>query len=260
MTQCDPESPLSLPEKRAVNPDMTQPNLIPRGRKKGKIGPQAMQRLTEILPTVALPNATERGELLTQWGADPDTARCILEIGFGNGHALATLAARYPQDRFIGVEVFLGGVTGLLLRIQQAGLTNIRISAQNIHAVLLDAIPVLSLDQVMIHFPDPWPKRCHHKRRLIQTEFLDRLASRMRVGAALSLATDWPHYAEWMRDLLDAHPQFDHPGRSSPFVSEPVDWVVTRFQRKAEEAGRSVFYLAYTRTASMEGRSLHQGP
>jgi tRNA (guanine-N7-)-methyltransferase len=239
MTPADCSSPLS------AFPD---PTLVARGRKKGKMGPQASVRVAQGLPTLALPKATERAALLSQWGADPRSARLLLEIGFGNGHCLATLAARHPQDRFIGVEVFLGGVASLLLRVQQEELPNIRLSTQGIHGVLAESIPPASLDRVLIHFPDPWPKRCHHKRRLIQPPFLDLLATRMRPGSQLELATDWPHYAQWMHTVLAAHPDFARPGQPvDPFDPEPADWVETRFQRKAKEAGRATFHLIWTR-------------
>ncbi|MEO5364146.1 MAG: tRNA (guanosine(46)-N7)-methyltransferase TrmB [Magnetococcus sp. DMHC-8] len=242
----DPVEPLP-PATGAADP-LTDPTWIPRGRKQGKIGPQARERLERLLPHFLLPGATERSALLTAWGADPAQARLILEIGFGNGQALATWAARHPQDRFIGVEVFLGGVAALLWRIQQEGLTNIRLATRSIHAVLWESIPADSLDQVFIHFPDPWPKRCHHKRRLVQPLFLDRLATRLRPGGQLSLATDWPHYAQWMRDALAAQTAFHRPDATTPFDPEPAGWVETRFQRKAREAGRTVFHLLCTRT------------
>ncbi len=249
MTHCDDQPPHDSPPETAGKNHPVAP-LTPRGRKKGKIGPQAQARLEQMLPELLLPRTADRAGLLTSWGADPERARLFLEIGFGNGHGLATWATRHPQDRFIGVEVFLGGVAGLLWRIQQAELTNIRISTQDVHVVLREAIPSASLDRVFIHFPDPWPKRGHHKRRLIQTEFLDLLATRLRPGGQLSLATDWPHYAQWMQEVLAGHEKFDRPERSKPFDPEPEDWVETRFQHKALEAGRSVFHLLYTRCAT----------
>ena len=137
-----------------------------------------------------------------------------------------------------------------MLRVQEESLTNIRVSTQDIHLVLQESIPPASLDRVLIHFPDPWPKRSHHKRRLIQTEFLDLLATRMRPGSLLDLATDWPPYAEWMREVLREHAAFDRPGDPDDFDPEPDNWVATRFQRKAQEAGRPTFHLIYTRQAS----------
>ncbi|MEO5350628.1 MAG: tRNA (guanosine(46)-N7)-methyltransferase TrmB [Magnetococcus sp. YQC-3] len=237
---------MTLPDSPSPLSAFPDPTLVARGRKKGKMGSQATLRVAHGLPTLALPKTTERAALLSQWGADPLSARLVLEIGFGNGHCLATLAARHPQDRFIGVEVFLGGVASLLLRVQEEALTNIRLSTQGIHIVLAEAIPPASLDQVLIHFPDPWPKRCHHKRRLIQPPFLDLLASRMRPAARLQLATDWPHYAQWMHTVLENHPDFTRPNRApDPFDPEPAGWVKTRFQRKAEEAGHAIFHLIW---------------
>ncbi|MBF0096045.1 MAG: tRNA (guanosine(46)-N7)-methyltransferase TrmB [Magnetococcales bacterium] len=221
--------------------------LIPRGRKVGKLGPHATVRLQEMLPGLAIPQAEDRGALLQQLGADPRHARLVLEVGFGNGEALAQRALRHPQDRFIGVEVFSGGVAALLLRVQQMQLTNLRIATQSIHEVLLQTIPLLSLDQVLIHFPDPWPKRGHHKRRLLQKPFLDLLAARMRPQAQLSLATDWPHYAEWMRALLAEHPAFARCVGDDCYDAEPEDWLETRFQRKARNEGRPTFHLTALR-------------
>ncbi|MBF0183533.1 MAG: tRNA (guanosine(46)-N7)-methyltransferase TrmB [Magnetococcales bacterium] len=221
--------------------------LTPRGRKTGKLGPQANVRLQNMLPTLTIPLAADRTTLLQQWGADPDRCRLVLEVGFGNGEALATRAARQPEDRFIGVEVFAGGVAALLLRIEQWQLSNIRLARQSIHEVLLQSIPLLSLDQVLIHFPDPWPKRSHHKRRLIQKPFLDLLAARLRPGGLLSLATDWPHYAEWMRSKLAAHPAFVRSSADEPCDPQPGDWIETRFQRKARAEGRAICYLTAMR-------------
>ncbi|MBF0161340.1 MAG: tRNA (guanosine(46)-N7)-methyltransferase TrmB [Magnetococcales bacterium] len=240
----DPLPTPASPQTEASAP-LTDPSLIPRGRKKGKTGPQALRRLEQLLPMLELPVAADRGALLAQWGTDASTARLFLEVGFGNGHTLATLAARHPQDRFIGVEVFLGGVASLLLRIQQEGLVNIRIATQGIHAILAERIPPASLDRVLIHFPDPWPKRSHHKRRLIQTPFLHLLASRMTPSAQLSLATDWSHYAQWMLALLEGDEHFVNLGQPGQFAPEPPDWVETRFQRKAQAEGRPVFHLLY---------------
>lgn len=234
-------------EEASFNLCPHRPSFVPFGRKKGKLSDQALVRLETLLPHLNLPQAADRVTLLRQLGADPDTARLFLEIGFGNGQFLATLAARYVQDCFVGVEVFLEGVSGLVGRLQQMGLTNVWIVVKNVHEVLLGAIPPESLDRVIINFPDPWPKRSHHKRRLVQPDFLDLLATRMRPGSLLNLATDWSHYASWMLKVLEAHAAFRNRGTPGHFASEPTDWVETRFQCKAQEAGRPTFHLAYLR-------------
>ena len=227
-----------------------RPSFVPYGRKKGKLSSQAATRLKMLLPSLGLPQGLDRATLLRHLGGDPDKVRLFLEIGFGNGQFLAALAARYPQDYFIGVEVFLEGVAGLVGRLQQGGIGNVRILARNIHEVLVESIPPASLDRVIINFPDPWPKRSHHKRRIIQNDFLDLLAIRMRPGGLLNLATDWSHYAWWMLEVLEGHSAFQNSGIPCGFAAEPEDWVETRFQRKAHEAGRSIFHLAYFRSMS----------
>lgn len=250
------------PELSCANPSETsQPEIpgdrhwprspfIPFGRKKGKLGPRASQRLDVMLPGLDLPRATDRTSLLQQLQADPDQSRLCLEIGFGNGETLAYLATQQQQDRFIGVEVFLEGVAALLGRLQQQGLTNVRVMTKNVYVVLLETIPRDSLDRVILNFPDPWPKRSHHKRRLIQAQFLDMLATRMRPTATLNLATDWFPYAQWMGEVLEKHPAFQTLYPQDDFAPEPIDWVETRFQRKAQEAGRATFHLAYSRKES----------
>ena len=253
MTHAKPDAPGFLPptlperDNNRPDPSLCRPSFVPFGRKKGKLGPQAAERLKTLLPQLSPPQAPDRDTLLRQWDANPETSRLFLEIGFGNGQFLAAMAAQYAQDRFIGVEVFLEGVAGLLGRVQHAGLTNVCILTRSIHEVLVDAIPAESLDRVIINFPDPWPKRAHHKRRLIQSGFLDFLATRMRPGAALNLATDWPPYAQWMLDVLEVHPAFQNQDAPGRFIAAPVDWVETSFQRKALEAGRATFHLAYFR-------------
>ena len=195
MSCFDTELPGSNPSKTFrpdIPGDMRRPcsPFTPFGRKKGKIGPQASRRLDELLPGLGVPSVADRTSLLQQLQADPDQTRLYLEVGFGNGETLASLATQQRQDRFIGVEVFLEGVAALLGRLQQKGLTNVRVMTKNVYEVLLEVIPPDSLDRVIINFPDPWPKRSHHKRRLIQAQFLDVLAARMRPAATLNLATD----------------------------------------------------------------------
>lgn len=224
-----------------------RPSFVPYGRKKGKLTAHDLTQLQTYLPTLAVPQATDRASLLEQLRADPEQAKLCLEVGFGNGQFLAHLAERYREDRFIGVEVFLEGVAGLMGRLRQAKLHNVCIMAHNIHEVLLKFIPPASLDQVIINFPDPWPKRSHHKRRIIQTEFLTILATRMRPKARLTLATDWPNYANWMLAVLEKHDEFQNCNLPGHFAAEPSDWMTTSFQQKANKVGRSTFHLAYWR-------------
>src|SRR5690606_15305155 len=131
-------------------------------------------------------------------------APVILEIGFGMGETTQKIAQARPGDNFLGVEVFNAGVGALLKRIHENGLDNIRIIQHDAVEVLRDMIAPGSLAGVHIYFPDPWPKKRHHKRRLIQPPFIELLCSRMAPGAYLHCATDWEHYAQQMLEVLSA--------------------------------------------------------
>ncbi|MBF0370343.1 MAG: tRNA (guanosine(46)-N7)-methyltransferase TrmB [Magnetococcales bacterium] len=219
------------------------------GRKKGRLKTREVDWLLDTLPRYQIPKAGDRRELMGLLGADPDSGRLVLEIGFGNGLFLTDLAKRYPGDRFIGIDVFLEGVAGLIRKVEPAGLTNVRISKEPAQSAIVEEIPPTSLDRVIINFPDPWPKKRHHKRRLIQPEFLDCLALGMRQGGLLSLATDWAEYGEWMLEMLEKHPCFANQVGSGCFAPEPEGWIETRFQEKGLAAGRGTHHLLYAKVA-----------
>ena len=152
---------------------------------------------------------------LSNFGADTPTpspapqggGELILEIGFGGGEHLVAQATAHPNTRFIGVEPFLNGVASCLRHIEEANAQNIRLHNGDARDVIA-RLPDASLDRVYILFPDPWPKARHHKRRLIQAEFLDELARVMKPGAELRFATDWANYASWTLEQVTRHPRF----------------------------------------------------
>lgn len=215
------------------------------GRKRGHLKEWEGEWLARQLPGLAVPVVATREELLTVLGADPATARLWLEIGFGNGEYLAYLAGKYPGDRFIGVEVFMEGIAGLLKRLEVGGLGNVRVVQCHAHE-LIATLPLACLDRVIVNFPDPWPKSRHHKRRLVQAAFLDVLVPRMVVGGLLTLATDWAEYAQWMVEVLDGHPAFvNRAGEGGS--AQPEDWITTRFEAKGRAVEREIFHMAYER-------------
>ena len=170
-----------------------------------------------------------------------------LEIGFGAGEHLAAQAASHPEIGFIGSEVFENGVARLTAEIARTGIGNIRIFPDDARA-LLDALMPQSLDRVFILFPDPWPKARHHKRRLVSTATLDRLAVLMRQGAELRLATDDRAYLAWMLEHATAHPDFAWLARGpADWRERPADWPPTRYEAKARAAGRLPAFLRFAR-------------
>ena len=177
-----------------------------------------------------------------------------LEIGFGAGEHLAAQAEAHPGIGFIGVEVFENGVARLVAEIDRRGLANIRIFPDDAR-MLLDALAPASLGRVFILFPDPWPKTRHHKRRLVSTATLDRLAVLMRPGAELRLATDDRDYLAWMLEHATAHPEFAWLARGpADWRERPADWPPTRYEEKARAAGRTPAFLRFARRDRSDSR------
>lgn len=174
-------------------------------------------------------------------------APMVLEIGFGNGDHLLARAQAQPEKNFLGVEVHRPGVGRLLLRAEALGLTNLRVACDDAVEVLRDWLPEASLDEVMIYFPDPWPKKRHHKRRLIQPELAHRVASRLKPGGILRLATDWADYATHMLAVLNAETLLRNESPAGGFIPRPPDRPATKFEQRGERLGHPVRDLAFRR-------------
>ncbi len=174
----------------------------------------------------------------------PAAARC-LEIGFGTGEVIGSLAAAHPHIDYLGIEVHRSGVGRLLLQAEQEKLTNLRIICHDAVEVLQTQIPKNSFDQILIFFPDPWHKKRHHKRRLLDGEFVELLADVMRGGAILRLATDWQDYAEQMLAVGNANARLISLSPDATFVARPDFRPPTRFERRGARLGHGVWDLAY---------------
>jgi tRNA (guanine-N7-)-methyltransferase len=174
-------------------------------------------------------------------------APLTLEIGFGNGEALAAMAKAEPEHDFIGVEVHRPGVGRLLNVLDAEQLMNVRIISHDAVEVVRAMLPAASLDRTLIYFPDPWPKKRHHKRRLIQPAFLAELGRAIRPGGRLELATDWDEYALAMLAALDESAWFVNRARSGGFAKRPPRRPGTRFERRGIERGHGVFDLVFER-------------
>jgi tRNA (guanine-N7-)-methyltransferase len=175
---------------------------------------------------------------------------CTLEIGFGNGENLLALAVTHPERNFLGVEVHRPGVGRLLLGLEARALTNVRVVCHDAVEVLAHQTAPRSLDEILILFPDPWPKKRHHKRRLIQRPFAAALASALAPGGALRLATDWQPYAQQMLETLAAVPELANIDPGGGFVARPPERAPTRFERRGERLGHEVWDLAFRRVVS----------
>ncbi|WP_018402588.1 tRNA (guanosine(46)-N7)-methyltransferase TrmB [Marinobacter gelidimuriae] len=171
-----------------------------------------------------------------------------LEIGFGMGRSLADMAEAAPEQDFIGVEVHLPGVGALLKDIEDRGLENIRIYSIDASDVIDLCLADACLDRVMVFFPDPWHKKRHHKRRLIQQEFVQRLRHKLRVGGILHLATDWENYAEHMMEVMADSEGFANTQSEGGFSPKPEGRPVTKFEQRGERLGHGVWDLLFYRT------------
>ena len=197
--------------------------------------------LAELGPRWIVPYA----DAVTDWSAVfGRAAPRVLEIGFGMGDATAQIAAAKPETDFIGVEVHPPGVGALLQRIDAAKLSNLSIVQHDAVQVLRHMIAPHSLDGLHIYFPDPWPKKRHHKRRLIQPDFVRLALSRLRPGGYLHCATDWQPYAEHMLDVLRAEPGLENT--AADYAPRP-DWrPVSKFERRGLKLGHGVWDLVFT--------------
>jgi len=171
-----------------------------------------------------------------------------LEIGFGMGQSLADMAEAAPEQDFIGVEVHQPGVGALLKEVEERGLENVRIYSIDANDVIDLCLPEACLDRVMVFFPDPWPKKKHHKRRLIQLEFVQRIRHKLRVGGVLHLATDWENYAEHMLEVMGESEGFANTQEQGGYSPRPDDRPITKFEKRGENLGHGVWDLLFYRT------------
>jgi len=210
----------------------------------GRLGPGQQRALDELGPHFVLPFA---GAPIDWDAAFGRRAPRILEIGFGMGDATAQVAAAAPEKDFIGIEVHQPGVGALLKRIGELQLTNIRILRHDAVEVLQQMVAPATLAGVHVWFPDPWHKKRHHKRRLIQPPFVALLASRLAPGGYLHGATDWQHYAEQMLEVLSAEPALHNQAEGGGYAPRPAWRPQTKFEQRGLKLGHGVWDLLFSR-------------
>lgn len=175
-------------------------------------------------------------------------APVILEIGFGMGASLAEMAAARPDTNFVGIEVHPPGVGSLLMACDREGLENVRIYREDALDVLRDCIAPGSLEGVQLYFPDPWPKKKHHKRRIVQPDFVALVAERLRPGGWLHMATDWENYAEHMLAVMETQRQFRNQAGPGCYSERPPWRPRTKFEQRGERLGHGVWDLIYEKS------------
>lgn len=208
----------------------------------GRLGPGQARALEVHGPRMLLPYRRGPLDFVQVFGR---AVPCVLEIGFGMGAATAAIAAAHPDSDFLGIEVHTPGVGALLRLIGAQGLANVRIVQHDAVEVLRDMIPPDSLAGVHIYFPDPWPKKRHHKRRLVQPAFAQLLASRLAPGGYLHLATDWEDYARHMLVVLGGEPRLRNT--APDFAPRPAWRPLTKFEQRGMRLGHGVWDLLFRR-------------
>ncbi len=218
------------------------------GRRKGRPLSQNMQRLLdEVLPDNLLPEDMDESWLSKRRTRQSKDSALILEIGFGGGEHLASLAAGQRADLFIGAEPFINGVVSLLRHIEEQKLNNICIWPDDVR-LILDKLPARSLSAVYVMFPDPWPKARHAGRRILNQEMLDRLADLLQPKGQLRMASDHPVAKSWLLAEAMRHPDFEWCARSAADWRErPSGWPQTRYMRKGVTEGRLPSWFEFQR-------------
>jgi tRNA (guanine-N7-)-methyltransferase len=208
----------------------------------GRMGSGQTRALAELAPRFMLPFSSEPLDAERAFGR---AAPLVVEIGFGMGQATAAIAAAWPDKDFLGIEVHEAGIGALLQRIDQLQLSNVRIVRHDAVEVLSAMIRPRSLAAVHAFFPDPWPKKRHWKRRLIQPSFVALLSSRLAPGGVAHCATDWQPYAEQMLEVLSAAPLLRNTAAS--FAPRPAWRPETKFERRGLALGHGVWDLVFSR-------------
>jgi tRNA (guanine-N7-)-methyltransferase len=210
--------------------------------RQGRVTDAQRRARDSLLPRFGIPFARAPLDLDRAFGR---AAPKILEIGFGMGDTTADIAGRHPENDYLGVEVHSPGVGALLQRIDKLGLANVRVIQHDAVEVLEHMIAPASLDGVHLFFPDPWPKKRHHKRRLIQPPFISLLASRLKPAGIVHAATDWEDYARQILEVLSAEPRLANT--VAGFAPRPGYRPLTKFEQRGLKLGHQVWDVVFRR-------------
>jgi len=210
--------------------------------RQGRFSPAQQRAYAELMPKLGVAYRAEPVDLAAHFGRH---APVVVEIGSGMGETTVRIAAEHPATDYLAIEVHAPGVGSLLRQVEEAGLTNVRVVQHDAVEVLRDMIPPASLAGIHVFFPDPWPKKRHHKRRLVQPDFTALAASRLAPGGRLHAATDWQEYAEHMLAVLEATPGL---ANLSPGFSDRPEWrPETKFERRGRRLGHGVRDLLFVK-------------
>jgi tRNA (guanine-N7-)-methyltransferase len=211
--------------------------------RQGRITPGQKQGLMQFPQYgITLPQA---GQTLDWQAIFQREAPRVLEIGFGMGATLVALAKAHPEMDFVGIEVHKPGVGRCLLDAHLQGLTNLKVLSVDVMSAL-QAMPAASFEKVYLLFPDPWPKKRHQKRRLVQPEFVNTIAEKLTVTGQFHLATDWEDYAAHMLEVLENCPTLKNVYGQNQFAPQNIRPFETKFEKRGKKLGHAIRDLVYT--------------
>jgi len=215
-------------------------------RREGRMTPKQKKALENLWPQYGLDYQNSVFDFKQIFAREAPT---IIEIGFGMGHSLAHLALRHPENNYIGIEVHRPGVGALLAEIEENKIANIRIICHDAIEVLENCVADESIDSLLLFFPDPWPKKRHHKRRIVQPIFAELILTKLKSNGQFHMATDWQEYAEQMLEVMSANPGFINLAGTQQFLPRPESRPMTKFEKRGERLGHNVWDLVFIKVS-----------
>ncbi len=215
-------------------------------RREGRLTEGQRRGLEAQWPNCGIEASSEMLDLDAEFGR---SAARILEIGFGMGESLVTMAAAHPENDYLGIEVYRPGVGSLLRQVGEHQLSNVRVINEDAVVVLEQMIPDNSLDRLQLFFPDPWHKKRHHKRRIIQPGFVALIGKKLKGGGVIHMATDWQPYAEHMMAVMSSAPGYKNAIAHGEYAPRPEFRPLTKFEKRGHRLGHGVWDLLFERTA-----------
>lgn len=214
-------------------------------KREGRLTKGQAAALEKYWPTMGIDYQSEAISLTETFGND---APVVLEIGFGMGQSLVEMASNEQDKNFIGIEVHTPGVGACLAAAAEAGLKNLRVMEHDAVEVLKNTIADNSVSRVQLYFPDPWHKKRHHKRRIVQPEFVQLLRQKLKTDGLFHMATDWENYAEHMLEVMETQEGYQNTSETNQYVPRPDFRPLTKFEQRGHRLGHGVWDLIYRKT------------
>lgn len=236
---------LNMPDHKALDPEIKLRPVRSFVRREGRATAAQKQAMETLWPKYGFEPGSGAGAELEFQSLFGQDAPLVLEIGYGDGEALVDSAALEPGVNFIGAEVYTPGIGHCMIRIEQQALTNVRLCQSDAIDLLNWNIPDRALSEIRLFFPDPWPKKKHHKRRIVNNAFTRLVSRKLKTGGRIHFATDWSPYAEWAMDVFEDSPTLENVAGAWQFTPRPDARTMTKFERRGQRLGQASRDLIY---------------